>query len=205
MALAACESSDIHEAASLAQIRMRMESSTPRTTRASGGVAAIRCAMSPVLAECCSSAAVTAGSASGRLARTAASTSAVTWANSAVSSARSTITAAAAAATVVPYLAFSISDTTNSGRQRSSQPSRNVPALGALTTVPHPMPSSRSLCSSRDLPRSVSRRRSSSTCRSAAEGRNLSRLQVASKSACSGTVGTSSGTAPSSSPTTRLP
>ncbi len=215
IAAAAASSSDAHAAASPAHTRISNESATPRTsrvsvcrtlpyrsTRASGWIACMSCCTSPVVADRCSSAAVTAASAAGRSASTTASTRAVISGSCAAPAARSDTTAAAAACTVVPYRARSMSPTRNSGCQRSRQPSLNVPSPRAAATVPHGTPSSRSRCSSADRARSVSPRRSSSTSLAAACGRNRSRRHVASKSACSGTTGTSGGTAPRSSPTT---
>ena len=133
------------------EIWMRMESNTRRTRSAPASRPTLpyrstrrqrrrcpdQCAMSLVLAERCSSASVTAGCASGRSAR-APSLDQRGDLGEFVLSPRpaSTITAVAAAATVVPYLVFSISDTISLGMlSAAASPHGTCRARGAAPTV----------------------------------------------------------------------
>ena len=115
------------------------------------------------------------------------------------------IFAVAAAATVVPHGAASMTATTSSGRQRSAHVSRNVPVARTWSSaaVPQPMPSTVSRCSSTDRARPAGVRRSRVSACSSGSSFSRTARAWARRSASSGTAGAASGTAPSRSPTTR--
>ena len=108
----------------------------------------------------------------------------------------------AAACTVVPCAACSMTRMVSSGSHISRQVSRNVPLLPRpSSTEPHGTPSARSRCSSTERARPFGARTSSSSVRAVASGFSRTLRCWAARSRANGTCGASSGTSPMASPT----